>query len=110
MRKHARRDDNHRAIVDALRVLGATVLDLADVGGGCPDVLVGFRGKNVLLEIKDGRKPPSACNLTIAEAAFIERWRGDPVRVVESVADALLAIGVVATPLPGRDPNEDLPF
>ena len=110
MRKHARRDDNHRAIVDALRAVGASVLDAADLGGGAPDLVVGFRGHTYLLEAKDGRKPPSARNLTLAEAAFHRAWRGDPVRTVESVADALLAIGAVAKPLPGRDPDEDLPF
>ena len=32
MRKHGRRDANHSEIVNALRGIGASVLDLADVG------------------------------------------------------------------------------
>jgi hypothetical protein len=30
------------------------------VGRGVPDLLVGWRGTNLLLEVKDGNKPQSA--------------------------------------------------
>lgn len=52
MRRRARVDSNHAEIVEALRGMGCSVQSLASVGGGCPDLLVGFRGRNVLLEIK----------------------------------------------------------
>ncbi len=47
-----RRDENHALIVAGLRQYGATVLDLGDVGRGAPDLLVGWRGRNFLIEIK----------------------------------------------------------
>src|SRR3972149_1571025 len=68
--KHGRTDANHTEIVNALQAIGASVTSLADVGGGCPDLLVGYRGQNMLLEVKDGRKPPSARGLAPAE----QKW------------------------------------
>lgn len=91
MRRVARRDDNHAEVVKALRQLGCTVQDLAAVGSGCPDILVGFRGKNLALEIKDGKKPPSARTLTPEQVVWHHDWRGQVV-VVESVEQAIAAV------------------
>lgn len=85
---HGRRDANHADVIKAVKGIGASVLDLADLGGGCPDVLVGFRGVNLLLEIKDGRKSPSARKLTPAEQKFFRDWRGT-VYIVFSPEDAI---------------------
>lgn len=93
MRRRPRVDGNHPEIVRALRQVGATVESLASVGGGVPDLLVGFHGLTVLLEVKDGRRPPSERKLTEAEKAFLRDWRGGPALVVGSVEAALAAIG-----------------
>lgn len=69
MRARPRIDANQPDIVKALRKMGAFVQSLAAVGDGCPDLLVGFRGKTYLIEVKDGDKPPSKRALTPAEAA-----------------------------------------
>ena len=45
-------DANQIAVVEALRQIGAGVTLLHRVGYGCPDLLVGYRGRNVLLEVK----------------------------------------------------------
>ena len=50
--KHGRRDANQAEIVKALESVGASVLDLADVGRGCPDLLVGYAGREWLIEVK----------------------------------------------------------
>lgn len=106
MRLRARADGNQTAVVQALRQAGRSVLVLSGVGRGCPDLLVGWPGGNLLLEVKDGSKPPSARKLTPDEADFFVRWRG-PCAVVSSVAEALAATGIVArestlTPTPPR--------
>lgn len=90
-------DGNQVAVVDALRSVGALVQHLHSVGGGCPDLLVGYRGKLALLEVKDGRKPPSARALSESETTWHARWAGYPVHVVTSPLEALAAIGVSAT-------------
>ena len=94
MIRAARIDDNHTAIVKALRKCGAAVQSLAAVGNGCPDLLVWFRGYHVM-EIKDGQKRPSARELTPAQTKWHAAWPGD-VAVVTSVDDALRVIGATA--------------
>jgi hypothetical protein len=88
VRRAARVDANQAEIVAALRRVGATVQPLHAVGKGCPDLLVGFRQKNFLFEVKDGRRPPSERKLTTDEARWIGGWRG-PVVVVTSAFEAI---------------------
>jgi hypothetical protein len=92
VRKRARIDQNHAEIVDALRKVGCSVLSLAPMGDGCPDALVGFRGVDQLMEIKNGALPASRRVLTADERDFIANWRGRPVIVVNSVSEALAAV------------------
>ena len=88
MRRANRIDDNQNDIVTALRKAGATVRVISQ-GEGIPDLLVGFRGETMLMEVKDGNKPPSARTLTDAEKKFFDDWRGGLLVIVESVEDAL---------------------
>ncbi len=88
----AKVDDNHAQIVKSLRGVGATVISLAAVGGGCPDLVVGYRRTNYLMEIKDGAKVPSARKRTPAQIHFAETWRGSHV-LVNNPREALQAIG-----------------
>ncbi len=87
-----RPDANQGAIVKALRRCGATVLDLSSVGGDCPDLLVGWRGVDRLLEVKTATGTPSD-----GQADFAATWKGAPVVTVRSEAEALHAIGVSLT-------------
>jgi len=92
MRTKAKIDANQTAIVSALRQAGCTVQSLAAVGKGCADLLVGFRGVNYLLEIKDGTLPPSRRHLTDDQIDWHSRWRGS-VRIANSVSEALHLVG-----------------
>ena len=93
MRHLARRDTNHQEIVKAAQAVGASVVDLANIGSGCPDILVGFRGVNYLVEIKDGSKAPSRRRLTPDERAFHKTWEGQ-VAVCAGVDDLLRVLGL----------------
>lgn len=95
MRRAAQVDANHRDIVDALRDVGCSVESLAGVGDGVPDLLVGFCKQTFLLEVKDGTKKPSAQKLRESQVDWHAEWKGRPVIVVRSVAEALKAVGVV---------------
>ena len=88
MRRAARRDDGENDIVDALRKAGA-VVRVVTQGDGLPDLLVGYRGFTILMEVKDGTKPPSARRLTEAEEKFFMEWTGGLLVVVNSVEEAL---------------------
>lgn len=92
MRRAARVDDNQAAIVAALRQAGASVAITSGVGGGFPDLVVGYRGANYLMEVKDGRKPASRWRLTEAEQRFFDDWLGEA-NVVKSVREALAVLG-----------------
>lgn len=94
IRRAARRDSNHAAIVHELRqLLGAyAVFDLAGVGDGMADIIVGDARRNWLFEIKDGAKAPSKRRLTQHEEAFHDTWPGQ-IDVIESADDALRIMG-----------------
>jgi hypothetical protein len=94
IRRVSRIDDNHKAIVRVLRQVGATVHDAAVLGDGFPDLIVGYRGINFLLEIKDGDKTPSRRRLTPAQEKFHSTWRGQATTITNDV-EALHAIGVL---------------
>lgn len=103
MRRAAAVDANQSEIVAALRKIGATVQPLHAVGGGCPDLLVGFgHAMNFLFEVKDGSKPLSQRKLTPAQVDFHANWRGQ-VCVVSSVDEAFHALssGVAMVPFRG---------
>lgn len=96
--RRVKRDANHASIVDALKTIGASVVDLAPMGSGCPDLLVGHQGRNVLLEVKnpnrvakDGSlRKKGALHATVADkqAKFRDAWRG-PIATVDSIEAAI---------------------
>lgn len=88
MRRAAKVDSNQAEVVAAFRVFGFSVLHLYQVGKGCPDILLGCKKGNVLVEIKDGKKPPSARELTSDEKEFHKNWRG-PIYVIETMEDVI---------------------
>lgn len=95
MRRAARTDANHADIAKAMRGMGAYVVDCSQVGNGFPDLMVGWRGRWELVEIKDGSKVPSARKLTAYQMVFhadAERV-GCKVHVVTNVDEALAVLG-----------------
>ncbi len=91
MRRAAKVDANQSLIVGALLSCGASVQSLASTGKGCPDLLVGHRGRNLLMEIKDGAKVPSARKLTPDQVEWHQQWRGQVI-VIENVEQAVAAL------------------
>lgn len=84
----AKKDANQPEIVEALEKIGCSVLDLSGVGGGCPDLLVSFRGRLLLMEVKN---PKARGKLNERQKKWHSDWRGD-VRVVNSVGEAIHVI------------------
>lgn len=95
MRRAHRTDANQKTIIDAMRVHGATVHSLAGLGAGLPDLLVGYKGCTILMEVKDGDKPKSKQELTDYQVTFMSNWTGGPVAVVKDVESALRVLGMV---------------
>jgi hypothetical protein len=90
--KAKRIDENQPALVKQLRQIpGVTVAHTHMIGEGFGDIIVGFRGKNFLIEIKDPSKPPSKRRLTPDEEKFHNEWTGQ-IDVAETVSDVLNVI------------------
>jgi Holliday junction resolvase len=87
---YARIDTNHKEIVKALRELGATVVSLASMKHGCPDLLVGYAGETVLMEIKRDAK----AKFTSDQLEFLGKWKGGAISRVDSVEAAIRALGI----------------
>lgn len=84
MRYAAKRDGNERLIVETLERMGADVLRLSEPG--CPDLLVHYRGRLVLFEVKT-----KAGHLTPAQERLRARMPFTIVRSVDDVTTALRA-------------------
>lgn len=89
-------DGNQEQIVEQLRALNISVQHLHTIGKGCPDLLLGFRGQNFLVELKDGSRKPSERKLTPDEEKFFAKWRGQ-VNKCECLEDILKLIGLCTT-------------
>jgi Holliday junction resolvase len=85
MQRAARKDSNHREIVEYCRGKGFAVLDIAQLKNAC-DIFISKDGFTVACEIKDGAKPPSARKLTEGEEKFRAGWKG-AYRLITCVAD-----------------------
>ena len=81
-------DANQRTVVKTFRQLGWSFAITSDVGRGFPDGVGGYRGRNYLIEIKDGAKPLSAQKLTPDQVVFHEAWRGQVI-IIRSVQDVI---------------------
>jgi len=89
---YAKRVDlNHTEIVNKFRELGASVFDLSAVGRGCPDIMVGYNGQTVLVEIKSGEKK----KYTEAQLKFIGEWKGSSVNRINDLEGAIRLIKIL---------------
>lgn len=96
MRRAAKTDRNQTEIVSAFRACGCTVQTLHAVGKGCPDLLVGIFGNNVLVEVKDWKRPQSERRLTEDQIRWHSEWRGR-VEIVEKVEDVERVVKSIAS-------------
>jgi hypothetical protein len=82
-------DANQKQIVHTFIALGASVLNLSRVGEGCPDILIGYKGKHsILCEIKANESKP----YTEPQIKFMQNWRGGAVCRIDSVDAAIRLI------------------
>jgi len=92
---HRRRvDENQKSIVSALKAIGACVIDLSGSGGGVMDLLVIYRGKVWMVEVKNPAKPKADQSLTTAQIrvhAEIGRAGGE-VHIVRTINEAIALV------------------
>lgn len=88
MRRRARTDRNHVAIVAELRAVGCSVLPTHQLGGDAPDLIVGFQGVTALVEVK----PPGPVThkaRVARQTDALQAWAGGPAFVATSAEDVL---------------------
>lgn len=86
----ANRDGNHHAIVKKFLRMGASVIDLSQVGRGKCDLLIGHCGVDQLVEVKlpVGRFGGTAhSKLNNRQVAFTHKWMGREPVVVRTEQD-----------------------
>lgn len=91
MRRAARIDGNQPELVKELKKIGAVVADTSRLGDGFPDLVVAYKGKNYLVEVKDPSQPPSKRRLTPKEKKFLGVWPA-PCFVVETLEGFLIQV------------------
>jgi hypothetical protein len=90
------KDANHAPVMAKFRELCPVVEDHSQGDHGYDAIIRTWDGVVYVVEIKDGRKPPSQRRLTDTEKAAMRRW-GWQFALVESVRDAEdLALGKCA--------------
>lgn len=85
-RRNPRRDANEPSIVKCLKRYGASVIRLSSKGA--PDLLVCYRGRVVLMEVKTAKGRATSAQ----EATSAEGW---PVVTVRTDVEAAEAIGAI---------------
>lgn len=94
MRKFGKIDANQKQIVDQLRQIpGISVKSTSSLGDGFVDLVIGYKARNYLIELKDEDKPESQKRLTDAEQKFHNEWTGQ-VDKCESLDEILKVIGI----------------
>ena len=88
MRRAAKVDRNQAEIVEIFEKYGFSVQRAQAMGSGFPDLILGFGGRNYLVEVKDWQRPPSERKLNDLQREWHDAWRGQ-VCVVETAGDAV---------------------
>jgi hypothetical protein len=87
-------DANHKEIMTNCRkIKGLSVFSTHTLGKGFPDIVIGYKGLNYLVEIKDGDKPPSARKLTPDEVTFHALWKGQ-VTICHNIEEVLQLLDI----------------
>ena len=88
------KDGSQDEIVAALRAAGATVQDLSRIATpGVPDLLVGYQGRNYLIEVKPEHGTKKQLSLRPSQEEWHDKWHGQ-VSVAHTPRQALLIIRI----------------
>lgn len=110
MSRYARRTDTtHAPIRDALRNVGATVLDMSRLGDDAPDLAVGWRGRTVFVECKTPTRKDGGVKdskVSDGQREFARTWRGDAVIVATNPQQAVEQLVIAVTRAPPADGSD----
>lgn len=87
-RRAAKVDENQSALVELIRAMGVSVAITSAAHDGFTDLVIGFGGVTVLVEVKDGSKEPARRKLTPQQATFHGSFKG-AITVIENEQQAV---------------------
>lgn len=94
----AKKDTNQKMIEKDLTGIGASILDTSRLKN-CFDLLVGYRGKTYIMEIKNpeyiAKSRTAISYLSDGEKKFMDNWRGSTYHIVTTSDEALRIIGAI---------------
>jgi Holliday junction resolvase len=93
-RRAARIDANQPDLVNIMRGMGASVEITSGAHDGMTDLIVGFGGVTVLVEVKDGSRPPSERKFTPKQVEFHSRFMG-AITTIETVDQAIELMNLI---------------
>ncbi len=89
----ASKDANHDPVANTFRDLGCSVLDThLPVVPGYPDLLVGHRGVNYMVEVKNPETAYGRKGLSVSQTDFTASWRGATPILVTSTDEAIALV------------------
>jgi len=88
IRRAAKIDDNQNELVALIRAMGVSVAITSAAHDGFTDLVIGFGGVTVLVEVKDGSKEPARRKLTPQQVAFHGSFKG-AITVIENEQQAV---------------------
>ena len=93
-RRAAKTDANQQELVEVMRNMGVSVEITSSAHDGMTDLVVGYGGIAVLVEVKDGSKVPSKRKLTAAQVKFHGGFKG-AITVIETVDQAIALVNEI---------------
>jgi hypothetical protein len=97
VRLRSRIDANQPALVKFIRFMGASWQHTHAIPGAL-DGILGYRGVDVRVEIKDPEKPLSKRRLTPAEITTIAEWRGRRPVIIETEQNVIDLLKLLQNP------------
>jgi Holliday junction resolvase len=94
IRRAAKVDRNQPEIVSFFRKAGCSVAVTSSAHDGFPDLVVGFGGLTVLVEVKYGELPQSRQQLTPKQVDFFNEFKGAKT-VVSTLQEAQRVVSVL---------------
>lgn len=82
-----RTDKNQKQIEKVLKQLGASVKSTSQLGNGFPDLIIGYKGKTYLVEIKGENSYGKT--LRESQIKFKNSWKGSPIIILRTTNDAI---------------------
>jgi Holliday junction resolvase len=93
-RRAAKIDANQSELVKIMRDMGVSVKITSSAHDGMTDLVVGFGGITVLVEVKDGSRSPSERKFTQKQVEFHSSFAG-AITVIETVDQAIQLVNLI---------------